>query len=399
MYTLFSRRRIAYLFSALVLLSLLGGCSTFFGKHGVFRGRGNDYLRAVPIKTIKLPEGVESVSLEPMFAVPEVQATDEFGDPIALEEVLVPRPEPIGDKSEVGVKIQKLGGEQWIYINASTAQVWPRTQYFLAEYDMDVASSNAKAGVIETEWLQFSDDKENAVRFRIVLEKGIHPETTEIHVLHMERPESLVRENPRVPWSETSDDPEREAWVMKELANSLAMNVNNSAASLLGQNVGGELKVEFTRYDNEPALGLRLNTLRAWATVSHAANQEGFRLWDEDSELGLLYVGYAPPDGDEKGFFSRLAFWSKDEKLPEKAPATLTDLLANLENNRVVRSRFASVPGAQFTELELNPAPGYLIVMHEEAGEVMVNIRDSRGDVLPDPVAKDFLRILRNNLI
>ncbi len=386
--------------SFILLLLWLAGCSTFFGKHGVFRGRGSDYLGSGPIKKIELPEGMESVSIEPMYQVPGVSAVDEFGDTVTLEEYKVPRPLPMGDKSEVGVKIQKLGGKRWIYLNASTAQVWPRTQFFLAETEVDVAVSNATAGLILTDWLEFSDDADNAVRFRIRLEKGIHPDTTEIHITHMTRPQSMFKEGlVELPWPQTSDDPEREAWMLKELANSLALTVDNNAASLLGQNVGGDLKAGFTRFDGEPTLQLRLPNKRAWATVSHASDREGFKIWEDRVNEGLLYVGYAPYDEDGEGFFSKLAFWSDGEALPNKAPYSMEQLLSNLKNSATVKARFSEIPGVKFSAESLKDPMGYLIVLHEQGEYVLVNIRDTRGERLPDAHAKEFLRLLRKNLI
>ncbi|TVZ38311.1 Beta-barrel assembly machine subunit BamC [Alteromonadaceae bacterium 2753L.S.0a.02] len=386
----------------LVIFSIvcLAGCSTFFGKHGVFRGRGADYLKSGSLKPIELPEGMASVPLEPMYAIPEVQSTDDFGDPVTLEDYKVPRPLPVGDKGEIGVKIQKLDDERWIYLNASTAQVWPRTQYFLNQGGLDVASSNAAAGIIETDWVGFKDDQEHAVRFRIQLAKGIHPETTEVHVLHQMAPRSYLESGNRPQWPEKSDDSEREDWLLRELANSLAKTVDNNSASLLGQNVGGELKAGFERYNSEPVLVLNMNTTRAWATVSHASDQGGFKKWQDDSDLGVMYVGYTTYVKSEKGFFSSLAFWSDEKPLPEKAPFKLPDLLSNLYDEPDCRALFADIPGAQFNRVNLKKGTGYLLAVNSQQGDkVHVMIRDYRGKRLSDDEAKRLLRILRENLI
>jgi len=392
--------------SALVLriallstLLWLTACSTFFGKYGVFRGRGGDYLQAAPIKVITIPEGVESAPLQPLYRVPEVQSQDEFGDVVTLREYKVPRPLPMGDKSEVGVKIQKLGEQSWVYLNASTAQVWPRTQYFLTQYNLHVARSNASKGIIETEWLQFSDNKDKALRFQVTLQKGIHADTTEVHVLHMEsKPDAVVADG-SMPWPTVSDDPARESWLLEELANTLAETVDNNAASLLGQNVGGELKAGFTRFQNEPALELRLSSRRAWATVAHSANKEGFKVWESSQEKGVLYIGYAPYDEDGEGFFSKLAFWSEGDSLPESVPFGLADILANLANEEEVKTLFSNVDGAGFSAEPLKKASGYILVLQIDGARTLVNIRDYRGKRLPEDIAKDFLRLLRKNLI
>lgn len=378
----------------------LAGCSAFFGKHGVFRGRGADYLKAASIKPVEVPEGMKSVEMEPLYPIPEVRATDEFGDPVSLDDYDVPRPLPVGDKGEVGVKIQKLEEDRWIYLNASTAQVWPRTQYFLNSGDLDVDVSNAAKGIIETSWLGFKDDPTTGVRFRLTLEKGIHPETTEIHVLEQQVDRAVLEAGQMPPWPAHSDSDEREEWLLRELANSLAKTVDNNAASLLGQNVGGDLKAGFTRYKGEPTMVLHLPEARAWATLAHAANEDGFKVWDESRESGVLYVGYTTYDEEEAGYLHFLAFWSDAKPLPKKAPMTLAELLSNLYDDPSVHAKFAQAQGTAFNRVSLHKkVAGYLLVMTYDDGKAMVNIRDVRGKRIASEDAKHFLQILRKNLI
>ncbi|WP_045826927.1 outer membrane protein assembly factor BamC [Teredinibacter turnerae] len=386
----------------LVLVSLVNlvGCSTFFGKHGVFRGRGSDYLQSGSIEPIELPADMESVPLEPLYPIPSVRSTDAFGDPVSLDEYKVPRPLALGEKGEVGVKIQKLEGDRWIYLNASTAQVWPRTQYFLNSGVLDVARSNPAQGIIETAWVGFKDDQTTAVRYRIRLEKGIHPETTEIHVLEQQVERAVLEGGEQPDWPATSDSEEREEWLLRELANSLAETVDNNAASLLGQNVGGNLKAGFTRFNGEPTLVIHVPKVRAWATLSHAANEEGFKVWDDSVEAGVIYAGYTTYDEDEAGFFHPLAFWSDEQPLPKKAPYTLTELMSNLNDGAEVKAKFGDRPGAGFGNTKLkHKAQGFLIVMTYQESKALVNIRDYRGKRISDEDAKHLLAILRKNLI
>ena len=64
----------------------------FFGKEGLFRGKERDYLEAGSIEAMKVPEGMESKPIEPLYVIPESRAQDEFGDDIDLTEFQVPRP-------------------------------------------------------------------------------------------------------------------------------------------------------------------------------------------------------------------------------------------------------------------------------------------------------------------
>jgi len=324
--------RSRFIFSALCLssASLLSACGTFFGDEGIFRSRQKDYLRAEPIPPIAIPEGIDTAPLPPMFNVPLVNANDEFGDDYDPDDIEIPRPKPMADKGEVRVKIQKLGEDRWIFLNASTAQVWPRTQNFMSEYELAVASSNAREGLIETDWLRFKTDEGTKSRYRVFIEKGIHPDTSEVRIVHVERPEEFAGEIPQ--WPEKSDNPEKEQWLLRELAGVLAESVDNKAASLLGQNVGGKEKVVFVPGAAEPTMRILLPSGRAWATVSHAVNKEGFVKWDGNSDNGVFYAGYSE-FGKKRGFWGRMAFWRDNYIAPKEGPYPLDEVLQHLSPN------------------------------------------------------------------
>ena len=122
-------RNSLFLGLVLALALLLQGCGVFFGKEGLFRGKHKDYLGSGSIKPLALPEGSQSRQMIDLYEIPESSAKDEFGDPIELENYKVPRPKAIKSaQSETGVKIKRLAGDEWIFLDAPVTQIWPRTQ-------------------------------------------------------------------------------------------------------------------------------------------------------------------------------------------------------------------------------------------------------------------------------
>lgn len=383
------------------------GCSMFFGDSGVFRSRGKDYLSSGPIKPVEVPAEMEVTSLEELYFVPRVEVEDEFGDRLELGDYDVPRPRPFTtDKSGIAVKIQSQLGRRWIFLNASTSQVWPQTQSFLSNSGFDVVHSDANRGIIETGWMQFKNDPTTKSRFRVKIEKGIHPETTEVHVRQIQLP--MTEELPAdFRWPEASDDQEREKFVVDNLAQSLAGNVDNKAASLMGQNVGGKDRVEYASFKNEPLLKIRLPWERAYASLAASVKTGAFNVWEQDGDRKLIYLDYHPnAEENKKGFFRKLAFWSSDdeeEKDPAaKAPSAIADLLTNLEDKPSVRRVFGDMPGVGFAESSPQ-GQGYLLVVQtsmEDGEEVQgIIVRDSRGRKLPPALSKEMLRQIRSNLI
>lgn len=383
--------------TGLFLVVQLCACSTFFGDQGVFRGRGKDYLRSGSIKSIEVPAKLESKALSPVYGIPSVETNDEFGDVQSLEGYDTPRPPSVNtDKSGVGVKLQRLGTQRWIFINASTSQVWPRTQNFLSQYDMKPAISKVRDGLIETDWISFKEDLATHSKYRILLQKGIHPDTSEIHILHAQAP----KEQGYVQWSTESHDAEREKWLLDELAGVLAQSVNNNSASLLGQNVGGDVKAKLTRFGNEPALRLDLPRRRAWASVSHAFDKEGFKLWAEAKDYDLFYVGYKPFTGKKKRGILRKAFlfWKENPIVSDRPSVSFEEALSHLDDSQAVKARFAQVRGADFRQ-PLKGANGFFVFIQRHDGYEYVTVFDSFGKSLPGHEAKAMLRVIRRNLI
>ncbi|VUD68163.1 Outer membrane protein assembly factor BamC [Thalassocella blandensis] len=382
----------SFLLFPLALVSL-HGCSVFYGEEGVFRGKTKDYLRAGSIAPVKIPEDMQSANLSPLYVIPKIEAVDDFGDTINLQEYEVPQPAGANtEKGEVGVKLQRIGEDKWIFLSASTSQVWPRTQNFLTRYGIPVASANPALGVIETGNVEFKDDQEYVSRFKIFIQKGIHPETTEIHLIQTQFPKGETV--PNITWGDESVSIEKERLLLDELAGVLAESVNNNSASLLGQNVGGDVKVAFMTVNNEPTMRLRLPLVRARATVAHSLQREGFKLWGESVEDGIYYAGFDDNYKEDRGWVSSLFH----DDLPDKSKYPLTQVVQHLSDAPESQALFSQFKDAKFAE-PLKKAKGYLVVMTTSGKTMDVVIRDVRGEYIAKEEAKNLLRLLRKNLI
>ncbi|MBC6905606.1 outer membrane protein assembly factor BamC [Saccharophagus sp. K07] len=387
------RKTLNSAFSArIVLLAIsltlpLSGC--------IFRDRSQEYQRSGSIKEITLPEGVSSVPLEPLYPIPEVreQESTTFYD-IRTDGFVVPRPEPISAAGEKArIKIQKVGDRRWILIDAPAAQVWPLTQSFLSRSGIEVAESSPNTGLVVTDWVIFKSDPQIKNQYRIRIEKGLRPESTEIHILQRH---ADVDAKDVAPWGGKSLNVERESWLLEELANALAGDIDNKAASLLGQSVGGQVKAELFIDGTEPAMRLRLEHSRAWASLAHALTQEGYILWDESADQRVFYAQFLDPAKKRNWFIRLFTFEPKSNAKERRYP--LNEILANLAPKEEVRSLFNGVLNVAFSD-GLEDAFGYLVVLQREGGDVVVKIRDARGSRINLADNKRMLSILRRNLI
>lgn len=380
------------------LLTLLSSCGMLKSEDGFLRDRDKDYLRTDATGVIELPAEMQSRPISELYPVPEVHAVDEFGDPVDMRDYEVPRPDAVNaDEQFAGVKLQKLGERRWISLAASTSQVWPRTQSFLTSADLGVVAADARQGIIETDWVQFKDEVDKKMRFRILLEKGVQPETTEIHIRNVEYDLDAEVAEP-FSWPELSMNDTREEWMVRELANHLAASINNASASLLGQNVGGPLKANFVQAAAEPTLRLSLPEDRAWATIVHSAKQETFRTWDSSRDRGLIYLRYSDDFVKKCGFICKLSFKAGRDQEDDKPRYEMDKILKHLSSASHVRSLFESREGVDYGS-SLKKAEGYLLVVNFEGEYTDVVLRDHRGRMLPLREGKRLMKILRKNLI
>lgn len=370
------------------------GCGWLAGEKGIFRDRSNDYLKADNIPPLVLPEGKKApASMGELYPIPPVTATDFGYDPSAEYEV--PRPLPLAANSQQeNVKIQRVGGESWILINAAPGELWPRIRNFLNVNGLNATYANINKGIIETEWLQFKTDPDLQHVYRLQIDQGVQPETSEIHVLHYSIPvtEALPSE---IKWPSKSINPEREKWLMDELAATLANDQTEGGTSLLAQNIGGSVKANLGMWRTETALYIHLDRTRSLATLGYAAKKDGFVTFESDQDAGLIYVGYKDPDDMKPGWFKRVLHLPHNPKLPS-TDYTLAQLKTLLPQGEALDNAAMS---KRNKEKELPDAEGYLLIVTGSDNNYVVRIRDPYGKRLQPREARQLLTILRKNLI
>lgn len=392
--TMVKQMRIFY--GLLVMFSLtLSGCGVFFGDDGYFRNREDDYLKADKLPPMEVPANLNKDAPGELYQVPEL-TQDDINFVEDTEHFSVPRPRSLSVNALVErVKIQRLGEERWILVNVQPGQLWPQVSNFLSSNQLRVAGTDIDKGLLETGWVSFDDENSRVHRFRIRIDKGVQPDTSEIHVLHMgvERAEA-----PEVTgWPDESMSTEREHWLVDALAQQLATEelAEGGGTSLVAQAIGGQAKSEVSMQDGEPVLRLQLNRARALATISHAVQQQGFVTFDSDIDAGVFFLGYQKPSDESPGWFGKMLGRGKP-KPPPTSRYSLSEVLAPLSEP------YDSVSVAEAAEAErsLPLAEGYLLIVTQtEAGVFEARLRSVHGQRIPPRQAREMLSVIRQNLI
>jgi outer membrane protein assembly factor BamC len=116
-------------------------------------------------------------------------------------------------------------------------------------------------------------------------------------------------------WQPRAADPELEAEMLRRLM--VRFGVEESRAQALVAEKAAPPRATLTKSaDGEATLTLPEAFDRAWRRVGLALDRIGFAVEDRDRVAGIYYVRYADPEANtkkDKGFLSKLAFWSSDD--------------------------------------------------------------------------------------
>ncbi|BBM00520.1 outer membrane protein assembly factor BamC [Microbulbifer sp. GL-2] len=390
--------------AALCISSLtLAGCGVL-GNDGYFRDRSNDYQQADSLAPLQIPEGINAKHQEELYEIPQIA-----GNGLEQSDFEVPRPQALSVNAGMErVKIQKLGNSRWVLVSQPPEEVWPQLHYFLRTSGLRVEMSDASAGIMETAWMTFNESPGTKDKYRLQIETGVQPDTTEIHVRHL----SVAEDSPvggTVNWPQRSSSPEREGWMIDEMSTALASESTGASASLVAQAIGGStVKVQLREpVGHEPYISMGLEMERAWATVAHAVNAGGYRLHREDSDIGLFYVTYdeerelAENEEEDGGWFSWASRDKKEDELADSADQiTLQQILAGIDTTEGNEPPlFKEIKGLGVGADPEEEYPGYLIVIRGNDDEIEVRIRDTRGQPLSRTKASELLLSIQQNLI
>jgi len=372
-------------------VALMTGCGSLFGPEGYFRDHSSDYQKADVIEPMVVPPGVAIQNVDDLYRIPAIkqQSIDVSGG------FDVPRPQPLGESAfSDRVKIQSLSGERWILVSEKPSEVWPHVRRFLSLNRLGVSFTDATTGVIETDWLRFKDDEDNKDKYRLQIEQGVQPDSTEIHIRHVSVNKEDSTKAPVV-WPKASVNTERESWLVDELSGALAsLSSTAQAASLLAQTIGVGDKVDLIKDGGEPILRLKLSYSRAWATLSQSVQKNGFHTWDRDDQLGVAYVQYQAQEETAKGWF--LSAFTDSNAAPQ-TPYSLSEVLEHLQFDDTNTTIFSSMSHA--AKAPLDDVPGYLVIIRGQSGAIDVRVRNGYGTVLPEKQARHLLNLIRRNLI
>jgi outer membrane protein assembly factor BamC len=215
--------------------------------------------------------------------------------------------------------------------------VWSRTREFWLEKGFLLVKENPQTGILQTDWVEnrasipkgpirsvvgrlFENAYSSAYRdrYRMRIERGRQPGTTEIYVSHQGIQEVLADTSADVStavWVPRPTDPGLESEMLKRIMIYLGVDRERAEGMVAGEQPTGAGAELVQTETGAPALVIRQDYSRAWRNVGIALDRVDFAVEDRDRSKGVYYVRYNDPlKGTKKGVLSKLAFWSDDEE-------------------------------------------------------------------------------------
>jgi outer membrane protein assembly factor BamC len=239
-----------------------------------------------------------------------------------------------------GIKVMRDGDQHWLLIDSPADEVWPLAVEFWRQAGLLLVEQDPTVGIMQTDWLEsradikqgfltelfrkaFDSVYSSATRdqFRVRIEPGEQAGTTELYLTHRGMEEHL-KENPggdsdTTFWTPRPSEPGIEVEMLRRMM--IFMGAEQQATErMLAQPQQRKMRSQMVKRDGYAALRINEGFARAWRLVGMALDRVGFAVEDRNRSEGIYFVRYNDPDkaaGQEKGFFSKLAFWTDDEQI------------------------------------------------------------------------------------
>ncbi len=345
---------------AVLAASLLAGCSV---PSQVFQSKKIDYTTVTTTAPpLEVPPDLTPIQTDDRYGIPgqdktttltqfnqEKQEKPNSSLPVADQSGVLPA---FGDK----VKIESDGTQRWLVVRSSPGKVWAELESFWADNGFKLQSDDPKIGIMETQW---KDNKtaapQNYIKhlvssvmdslvsspvrdqFRVRIERGAEPGTTEVYLFHKGMEEMLNKNNYTGSiWQPLPDNPEVETEYLKKLAVKFGESPEeadtllakeepiqkpgpaDSADNTNTPHISPSAKL-VAQADGETVLTLNEPFDRAWRKIGLALDRSAFTVEDRDRAAGVYFIRYTTDEesgkkNGSKGFFSKLAFWRSEDK-------------------------------------------------------------------------------------
>ena len=330
---------------SLALAGALSGCS-WLDK--TFPDKSKDYKEAKPAAPLDVPPDLTTTPTSDALVVPSGSATlsgytsarQSLGRQQSTGTAVLP--------AQDDLKFERDHNSAWLVVQGDPDVVWPRAREFWLENGFFITREDPALGTLQTDWVENRADipkgpirsllsrvYENAYsssyrdRYRMRLERGAQPGTTELYITQQGVEEIVVAGEDDLgdtKWGPRPSDPGLESEMLKRMMIFLGVEPAQAEAQVAAAPPERH-RAELVQQEGGPAtLVLHREFERAWRDVGLVLDRVGFAVEDRNRLQGLYYVRYSDPQKiHDKGLLSKLAFWSDDDQQVDHYQIKLND--------------------------------------------------------------------------
>lgn len=317
----------------LAAAAAVGACQTLDDKRRI------DYGQTRTLPPLEVPPDLASL---PQTATPPPGGAATYSEIANGNKTAAPAGAPGVLPQFSGLRLERDGRLRYLVVQAPPEKVWPRVRDFVLSVGLLVDRENPATGVIETNWAEnranvgrylqrkFSEwfgslySSGTRDKYRIWLERGAQPDTTEIYIAHLGLEEVVAGGGGTDPiqtfWQRRPSEPALEIEMLHRLMVHLGATEAQAKTEVAraAEQAAAPERARLARGQNgQVFLSLEDSLERAWRRVGLSLDRIGFTVEDRDRSRGVYYVRYLDPEkvGQKPGFFSRL--FGGDEKKAE----------------------------------------------------------------------------------
>ncbi|NIR28046.1 MAG: outer membrane protein assembly factor BamC [Gammaproteobacteria bacterium] len=338
-----STRRLLLWAAPLIALSI-SACSTTLNKTiDDALPEDTQYRSSRSLPPLEIPPDLSSETIDDAMPVPGVDQNNSttFSDYTnSTREVSLRKAKTVVLPDVPNVRLERDGDERWLVVDdTSPEDVWPAVREFLLDMGLTLEAENPTIGTMETHWAESREDlprgglqtllgkilpAANQARtrdkFRVRLERGIEPRTTEVYIAHRGarlRLDRRLNEADTEHWEVLPPDPGLEAEMLTRLMVFFGMT-QQRAARMMATTESRPARARMVReQDGLPSLAVMEDFPQAWRRTGLALDRIGLTVQDRDRARGVYYVRYVDPNVvngvENESWVSKLKFWGDDE--------------------------------------------------------------------------------------
>ena len=328
---------------AVLTASLATGCGSWIDD--ATGNQAAEYKQAQSAPPLELPPDLTASNIDDRMVVPDLGPTASGSANLSdytreRAGIASGEPRPTNQSRVLfqpeRIQVRRDGDKRWLLIQSTTDDVWTSVRDYWIANGWLLTLDDPRIGIMETEWAEnragipdgiirdflggvFGSlyDAGTRDKFRVRLERGAQPDTTEVYLTHYGAEEQFDGSGDVTRWIMRPRDEELEVEMLRRLVVHLGVEEQRGASLLAtsGRAPDQPRAVMIRTGDGATAVRLQEDFRRAWRLVGLVLDRTGFAVEDRDRTKGLYYVRYIDPLREEKqvGTLESLAFWREEE--------------------------------------------------------------------------------------